>query len=197
MNARFAASAFASLALAISLAAFAQEPALDPAVEQFLKELGQIQRDDFPTLQDVRDRSEVVVVATKVSEKRAPEGVRPEGFDESIDEPIVTKLAVEATLGGELDAKSIEVVHVRWRRPVFNLSNRSPARFRKQIGVPDLMGLEVGGEFSYSADGGSSKIVPKYLVFLVRRSDGRFELATGKVRNGSKSVRLFDEREGP
>ena len=59
-----------------------------------------------------------------------------------------------------------------------------------------MIGIDFGGErLKYSAAGDPHAVKPQYLVFLVRRPDGRFELATGKFGNGSASVRLFDGRE--
>lgn len=132
---------------------------------------------------ELEKAADVVMIATLRSQKS--------GAVASGGSVIVTSTVdIAAVLKGSLKEETCEVVHLRRADGVLDLSNKRYPRIEKTLRVPEYATVVVDGKESFSNSIGTREITPEYLIFLKRRSDGRFTLVSGDD-DGASSVRML------
>jgi hypothetical protein len=105
---------------------------------------------------------------------------------------VVSEFSVQAVLRGEVNGDELEVVHLKLGPNFVNLSDIRFAQFEKEVIVPATTSVVLEGQPSeVSAGPMRTAVAPNYLLFLIRRSDGRFEAASGQLHS-AYSVRTVE-----
>ncbi len=149
------------------------------------------------SFQRLKDAADAVVVVTVASEGPWNEKVEDGPFGKYLEGRLTT-FDVETVFKGEVSEKQVQVIHFRENGGVLIDNGPLLASFRK-------MGLRLGIE---SVDGVEHKAkveegMPHYLLFLKKRSDGKYEPVSGQidslfsVRRLSQIDQLFPPRETP
>ena len=128
--------------------------------------------------------ADLALICTATAERDATEKdglVVPKGMEEFL-EGRVTTLRIERALTGQPPGKAVEVVHFRCRPAGLRLANGPLlVAFELRAGIEDRKGLDLTAAF-----GGQVQ----YLVFLKKRSDGRYEFVSGMIDPALSAIKL-------
>lgn len=140
------------------------------------------------SFQRLKESADLVVVASVASTKQWPEKVQDDLFGKDLEGQLTT-FNVAAVFKGQDIGKHIEVVHYRVKEGVLLQDGPILACFRKtglRLGIEAVDGVKHKAEVMEGT--------PYYLLFLKKRSDGKYEPVSGQIDSGL-SVRKLSTSE--
>ena len=169
------------------------------SAEELLEQLGEEQRElekeaDWP-YERLAQNADTIVIATFESQRTVDrDSLGIEFGDDRTTEGVVSLLNIVAVLKGESDAEQIEVMHLRWKRPVIVLGDISFLDFQSRMSVPTIVQVVTDGHIDQVAASGLEPtiITPEYLLFLQQQEDGRFKPVSGD-RFAGRSSRIIND----
>ena len=164
-------------------------------IEEFLKSMKPPSW-DYKKLEEVAD---VIVIATlRESAARPNADYRDETVDRHSREEnsyvsIESRFDVRAVLKGNGVGRQLSLAHLNWKPNVCVFGVTQLATFHKEIEIPWLISVEVEGKTTRISAGSdvTEHLIPEYLLFLKRRGDGMYDLASGQ-RYAAASVRTIN-----
>ena len=130
------------------------------------------------SFQRLKDTADVIVVGSMASTKQWPERVQGELFGKHLEGQLTT-FDVETVFKGKEIGKQIQVVHYRVKEGVLLQDGPILASFRKEglrLTIESVNGVQHKAQIMEGA--------PRYLLFLKKRSDGKYEPVSGQIDSG-------------
>ena len=184
------------LTMHINAASSQETKKTDPEVETLIAKLDAIEDEKTWPYKKLNDRADVVVIGT--FEKRVPIEYDLSNETEFSNRSatnltaLVSTFTLNAVLKGDIKNKSIDVIHLQWKKPIIDLDGWSLYEFRSKQNVPSYVTVIKDGEATGFSSATVRTIKPEYLLFLKSRDDGRFEPVSGHRYTGY-SVRVLND----
>ena len=138
------------------------------------------------SFQRLNDTAGVILIGTVASTEQWSEKLKAQLFAEDLEGQLTT-FDVETVFKGKDIGKHIQVIHYRVRKGILIANGPVLASFRKtgrRLEIKSVDGVEDGMKVEEGT--------PHYLLYLKKRSDGKYEPISGQI-DSAFSVRKLSE----